>query len=333
MKTLVDRYLREVGFFLPKPERQDILAELSEDIRTQVDEREAALSRPLEEPELEAILNAWGKPLVVAERYLPQRYLVGPVLYPIYMFVLKVVALVYLVPWVLVWAALMLFSPTYRGDDPWSRIGSLGTLWMAILQGFFFITIGFAYVERYKLTDWLGQDWRSHAPAKTDPNHISLASSILALIVNAAFASWWLKLGDMAHLWAAAPQNASVSLPAIWNTLYWPILLLFLIGIAFAIFALIRPRRSPAHAVLDLIRSAYALLLIVTLVCSSPLLEIHLVNPSPADVAHVENVERWFGISIRVTLAIIGIACAVDVFGNARRLVRRPLPTAAIVND
>lgn len=69
---LLNRYLAAVGFWLPKAQRKDILAELSEAIQSQIDEKEAELGRGLHEAEMEAILKAWGSPVLVAERYLPQ---------------------------------------------------------------------------------------------------------------------------------------------------------------------------------------------------------------------------------------------------------------------
>ena len=44
---LVDRYLKAVRFWLPKTRQEDILAELSEGIRAQIDEKEAELGRKL----------------------------------------------------------------------------------------------------------------------------------------------------------------------------------------------------------------------------------------------------------------------------------------------
>jgi hypothetical protein len=71
---LLDRYLQAVGFWLPKEQKRDILAELSEDLQSQIEERESSLGRSLTEEELAATLKLRGAPLLVAERYLPQRY-------------------------------------------------------------------------------------------------------------------------------------------------------------------------------------------------------------------------------------------------------------------
>lgn len=317
---LLDRYLQEVGFFLPKSQRKDILAELADDIRSQVDEQETALGRPLDEAEAEEILTRWGKPLLVAERYLPERSLIGPVLFPIYVWVLKIVALIYLLPWLLVWAALMLFSAAYRGDDPAARFSALWSWWAILLNCFFFVTVVFAYMERFTLPAWLAQEWNPHKPpAQSDPDQIPLASSLLGLAVNTLFAGWWLKLGLAAELWTAHNGDGQLTLATIWQTLYWPIVLLFLAGIALAGFNIARSHRTPTHAALDLARAIYALILIVVLVSTTTLVELTVDGTKSA--TEIANVTLWLNYSLRITLAIIGIAWAVDLYQNARRLM------------
>jgi len=79
---LLDRYLHAVKFWLPKAQSQDILAELSEDIHSQIEEKETELGRKLNDSEVEAILKRLGRPVLVANRYAPQQYLIGPVLFP-----------------------------------------------------------------------------------------------------------------------------------------------------------------------------------------------------------------------------------------------------------
>jgi hypothetical protein len=115
---LVDRYLQAVKFWLPKTRRQDIIAELAEDIRSQIEEKEAELGRALNEDESSALLKRRGRPFSVAERYLPQRSLIGPGLFPIYALSLKIVGLAYLIPWLLVWLFLVVFVPSYRSAHP-----------------------------------------------------------------------------------------------------------------------------------------------------------------------------------------------------------------------
>ena len=88
---LFDNYFRTLRLFLPRDQREDIVRELSEEVQSQVAEKEAALGRALNASEQEALLRQFGHPLLTASRYRPQRYLVGPILFPYYWLLLKVV--------------------------------------------------------------------------------------------------------------------------------------------------------------------------------------------------------------------------------------------------
>jgi hypothetical protein len=63
---VVARYLKTVRSGLAGPQRDDIIRELSENLRSQVEDKESELGRPLSEAEVEAILKAHGHPLIVA---------------------------------------------------------------------------------------------------------------------------------------------------------------------------------------------------------------------------------------------------------------------------
>lgn len=89
--TLTERYLKAVAAQLPKASRDDIIAELREAIQARLDDREEELGRPLNEAEEEAILREIGHPLTVAARYgSGPMHVVGPELYPWWMFGIKV---------------------------------------------------------------------------------------------------------------------------------------------------------------------------------------------------------------------------------------------------
>lgn len=87
---LVNEYLRAVAALLPKAQREDIVAELRDTILSRIEERESELGRPLNDDEVEAVLREVGHPVVIAARYRegPQ-HVVGPTLYPYWLFVLK----------------------------------------------------------------------------------------------------------------------------------------------------------------------------------------------------------------------------------------------------
>ena len=83
---LLERYLQAVGQYLPEKSRADTLAELRANLLEQMDDRAEALGRPLEVSDVAEILREHGKPEGVAMRYLPQRSLIGPTIFPFYQF-------------------------------------------------------------------------------------------------------------------------------------------------------------------------------------------------------------------------------------------------------
>lgn len=88
---LIENYIRSVSLFLPQGQRDDIARELREDLRSQVDDRQAELGRSLSESEQVALLRQYGHPMLMASRYRRARNLIGPVIFPIYAQVLKLV--------------------------------------------------------------------------------------------------------------------------------------------------------------------------------------------------------------------------------------------------
>jgi hypothetical protein len=88
--NLVETYLKAVAAQLPKAMREDIVAELRDDILGRLETLEDRLGRPPSDDEIEALLREVGHPLTVAARYRsgPQA-LIGPELYPWWLFAVK----------------------------------------------------------------------------------------------------------------------------------------------------------------------------------------------------------------------------------------------------
>jgi hypothetical protein len=159
--------LHAIEFWLPNKQKHDISAELSEEIHAQVEEQAALLGRPMKKEEMEALLKRFGAPLTVAQRYLPQESLIGPTLFPIYRFVVKIIALWLLVPWLLVGIVLSLYGLNHRaGGSIWAAGAHLwGGLWSTAFLSLGVATLVFAVLER-ALPKPLLEDWN---PRKLPP--------------------------------------------------------------------------------------------------------------------------------------------------------------------
>jgi len=88
---LIERYLQEIGRYLPTNKRADILSEL----RSSLDDTlEARNNTSPTEDEVVQVLKEMGAPRKVAASYYPEgQYLIGPELYPFFQFVLTIVLL------------------------------------------------------------------------------------------------------------------------------------------------------------------------------------------------------------------------------------------------
>jgi hypothetical protein len=313
---LLDRYLQAVKFWLPREAKSDIIAELSEGIRSQIDEQEAELGRPLTDVELESLLKRWGSPILVAERYLPQRYLIGPALFPLYLLVLKLVTFVYVLPWLLVWLFMVIFLPSYRAAYPGlALIGTLQPLLLTVVFAFTVVTLNFAFLERSGARARLAASWSLGVlPAVRDPHRISRSDALGELAGGILFILWWL---DVVRL-PAIPGVQIAMTPILARTFYWPILMLVLAVTAIGAVNLIRPWWTQRRTIVRLAIDGFGVVLVGFLL-RGPWIVITIPGARAVPVAEIA---RWVNLSLLVILLSVGGSYLLSILRGIRRLVR-----------
>jgi hypothetical protein len=241
-KDLLDRYLQAVRFWQPKSARQeDVLAELGEDLRSQIEEKETELGRSLNPDEVAAILKRCGSPMMVAGRLGPTRHLIGPALFPIYMFVLKMVLL-----WILVPVFLFIVGPVNvaNANGGWGPaiVVTLADLWSGLFIAAGIVTLVFAIVERTSshLGDECKWDPLKLPPVRPPERKTSFAKSACELTFG-FFGLIWLLLVPHYPVLILGPAAAFLKAGPIWHTFYIPILLLCLVGLLRSGIMLLRP--------------------------------------------------------------------------------------------
>ena len=146
INDLLDRYLQAIGDHLPAASRADVLAELRANLQAQIDDRAEELNRPLTEPEVAAILKEHGRPILVAARYLPQQYLIGPAIFPYYLMTLRKAAPFALVIIFLANCSNIFFVRTLT-EFTASITRALALLLPDLIYFVAWVTIGFAIAE------------------------------------------------------------------------------------------------------------------------------------------------------------------------------------------
>lgn len=243
MNDLIVRYLQAVRFWLPKAQQDDIIAELSQDLNAQVEEQEERLGRKLNELEVETMLRQRGSPIQVANRYLPQRSLIGPLLFPIYVFVLKVVTLCLLIP-----AGVGIIAGTISHtvghavsgawQPPFAQIG--GQLWSAWFSALAVVTLVFAVLERTHVKQEILSKWDPRKLPPLRPKHIiPRTNSAIEVVVNLGVLVWWgWNMAAPLHLRFG---NVHILLTHEWSRFFWGILALTMASTVVAAVNFVRP--------------------------------------------------------------------------------------------
>jgi hypothetical protein len=240
---LVDRYLQAVRFWLPRNKSQrDLLAELGEDLHSQIEERETALGRALNEDDIKAILKNCGSPMLVASRLGPKRSLIGPTLYPVYTFVLKMV-----LGWILIPVFVIVLIPVSiaKAGGHWATAfaETLGNLWSGAFIAAGIITLIFAILERTGALEGIESKWDPSTlpplerPAKkptTQQTACALVFSVLGLI--------WLLLLPQYPMLILGPAAAILHPDPTLHVFYVPLVLLTILTVLRNAVALARPQ-------------------------------------------------------------------------------------------
>lgn len=312
---LLDRYLQAVRLFLPSSQQDDIVRELSENLISQVEDREEALGRPLSEEEQADILRRHGHPMVVAGKYLTQQHLIGPALISIYLFTLKIGLATALVVTVLI----AIVGTILHGGPVQHAVEAFLAYPGRALFIFGWTTLVFAALEyaQAKLSFITKWDPRKLPKVVWAEHRISRANSLLEFIFSIACAAWFILIPGGPEL-LLGPAVAFLSLAPVWNLVFVPIIALTLASAALSLMNFIRPYWSSSRSLCRIAIHSGALFLSIVLFRAGEWVTaksgITLPDGSSPDT-FVSIVNTSFEIGIVVAMII----SVVEVFREFRR--------------
>lgn len=318
-QDLIARYLQAVSFWLPRAQRQDIAAELAADIQSQMDDREAALDRPITVPEVEELLRRRGAPILVANGYLPQRSLIGPLLMPIYLLILRILALVCLIPSVVIGLANLLLSHSFWAiHSPSQQFQNFGAFWNAMISLAFTsiatTTLAFAVLEQVnQRTNFLTR-WEPHRlPAVRNPHHVPRSGSAIQLAVSILFICWWIKHAPPAVNFPML--HVSLLFTSGFPWFFWGFLLVSLCSGAIAVAHLVHPYWTRSRAIINLIVDLLGSILFCALFRANPLAAIFDPDIQPGQsVAAAQTINHWLITLYPWCLLIAVITTGVNLY-------------------
>jgi hypothetical protein len=333
---LIQRYLQAVKFLLPRAQQDDIVKELSEDIRSQMEDKEAELTRPLNEIDQAAILKQYGHPLIVASRYRqpPFQHLIGPVLFPFYWFVLKMLL------WIALGVCVLNSIALLTSGEPLRQLLN-GVLAFAhtALPAFGWITLLFAVLDfleaKFRLLDRLNRRWDPRSlPSLGKRTQVRRSESIFGLVAGAVYIIWLLAVPYYPFL-IFGPAASFLRLTPVWHQFYIPVVVLALGGLAQSAINLARPDWTWLRAATRLV-SNIVVLIILRSVLTKTYPFVTAIADNGTTGAHYETLAATINICMAVALAGTGIGLLIGLIPNAwsflrelLQLIRRRAATAS----
>jgi hypothetical protein len=205
---MIDRYLDAVRRNLPARLQSDVVSELADDLQSQVEDRESAIGRPLTLEEEGQLLRAYGNPVIVASRYQPHQYLIGPAYFPFYVQTLKVVLGV-----VIGLNFVAAIVDAVLGSRHIGPLASWAMFWSTAFASLGIVTLIFALIERAPKPANLANWDPSKLPAPQAGN-IPRLRTAFDLLFNLIAAVWALFSPVRDALWTVTvTPNSATPIP------------------------------------------------------------------------------------------------------------------------
>ena len=327
---LLERYLQAVRKYLPNRRQDDIVAELRANMESQIEDRESELGRPLTQGEFDDFLRKMGHPMVVAARYQPQQYLIGPTLFPMYLYVVRVALLWAFIICMIVTAvvtplttpgAQAVFESLFRTPGVLLQVAAWVTLVFAVID--FTRT---RYPQMCPPIDGITRSWNPSSLPPIDKDAArggkrrSFAQAIAEIVISALFLGWLLLIPHYPFLimgpGAVFIQVAPFQLSPVWWTFFGWLIALGILQIVWKCIDLARDAWERPSRIQHFVFKIVGLVPIIVLLTAPGHLYVSLKNPA-ADQAHfgqnLQQVNNGIHLAFSVICAIVVLQLAFDL--------------------
>ena len=332
-RELLDRYLLGVKRELTGKQREDIAAEIESYLLDLLEER-FPKTKEITEAQIKEILQEMGAPRKVAAQYSPQRYLIGPRLFPAYFLVLKIVIAAVIGALTL---SFIINSVIGEISITWLAVLEyLGTIWSGMLSTVGSITLVFAIIERVgegkeiKELDELQEfNLPSLPELPTDekkPGKIGLSIEIALGIIGIAFFTYVNNTGGYVPYFIN-PQTEMQHVQVLTdNFLQYVPLILALAGLDLTrnIMLLVLGYHSALTNWWQICTQSAQVVMMAFMIKSLPLITLgafRKIGAADFDFVHIESLANT-GIAIGMAVGMVGTS--IEIIRKVIREVRSP---------
>jgi hypothetical protein len=316
---LVDRYLDAIKGYLPQTEKaaqDDIIAELKDSLLSRIEERETELGRALSAEEQQALVKENGHPMLVASRYMPQQYLIGPSLFPFWLMALRAM----LIAVGVVYGVLAAISLMTHGSFAQAFIQAVTGFWETGLFWAAIVTLAFWLFERNQIRFGFLDNWQ---PAKLAANsggfHIKRSESLFEMVIGALFVAWWWGALSFPASFSHYGKPVSFAMSSSWNPYWWGILALAVWWLLLSIATFISPYLKWDRLLLRILLNVISIGLLYFLAQQDVLIVAGEVN---AEIGKYGNAQVRLNEMLRGLFIVLAIVWAYEIFVDVRRWLR-----------
>jgi len=319
--SLIDRYLHEVGRYLPRTKRGDIQTELRSSISDTLEDRYGP--EPTE-AQVEELLKELGRPRQVAASYRPEsQYLVGPVLYPLFRMISWIVVVAVLGAQVLAWSI-----GIFVAGESFSILEVITSLVNSVPASLGWVLITFMILQYFDAKPKFEEEpWDPSSLPEINPEEdlkrgemvVGLVFGVLLLVLVTFFPQW---IGFI-----SAPQGKFYANPVILDYLAW-IQIGLVSGILLNIYLFWRGRLDWPGRTLKLVLSLYTIAVLALLVRGHNLWLVARSSSSLMDgLGAIESLDwRLVGMhAFRWGFLVALIVSAIEFLVTLYRLVKSNL--------
>ena len=294
---LIERYLHAVRRNLPGRNADDIVAELRDALASRIEDREEAAGRPLAEEEIVAVIKDFGHPLVVAARFRRQQWLIGPDVFPFYLFTLRVVASIIAALLVAIGIAQIVFG----GHDPLQALlQTIGRLTTSLLVNLAIVTIVFVVLERLGFPADHIKGWNPDQLAEVEDEQPGPWESAMEVALGLAFLLWW--TGAFALPFPAGGAGFRIEPAPIFSELYWPILALAAVRLVHNLIQWLRPGWRMVRALIGGLTAVGGLVLIALIYRAG---QWAVIVPAGMAADQAAQLETSLNLALKIALVVI----------------------------
>ena len=334
--NLIDKYIVEVGKYLPRKNRADIEAEIRSTLEDMLDERKPA-EGPADEATVMKLLKEYGSPRQVAATYKTHQYLIGPRMFPTFEMVLRI-AFAVVAGASLIGLAAGVAKTGLAGPAFASTLGDwFGGLFSGLVAAFGNVILVFAILERTPVADKFEREFKEWDPkelkSEPDPEQIDLADHIATIIFTFLGLIVFNLYPNLLSI-RLSGGGSGVTLPilteAFFRFLPW-INLLGLLQIVFNGFMMGQRIWTPATRILGILMDIAGMVLAVVILRTPGIFGLTPQALNSIGISEgADNLSRLFNSLPALIIAIVVIATSVKVIKSLLRLftntTRSPYP-------